>query len=386
MKNVARYFPMVLCWAAVAGADVQLWNNRPTPEGQVLTCSPDGITFEDPFGVQRTVRWDLVKNVTGEDRACAEPFLQTARTAWRARTRLERGDAVSAEPLFEQLYPTYEGRQGEMAALVAEGLLRCRLRRSAHTSAVRPWLALLAAQELGPYRSVISGALRPACDEQTGLVPSLAPIWQDTPAVEAFAHAPPIIAWTQQGGELPRHAAILSQLYTHAARFECGLESGPAPIELTSADLRDSGIALVHAIVMARTGDAGQRAQARIQLGEIMAATRVDRPWVEAWCRFAIGRSLLREDDREQRRLGVVEMLHLPARFADSMPYLSGQALAEAIIALDAMGDSAGATSLLMELRERYASHAVMSWEPIRSKLTGLANGAGLVPASTETR
>ncbi|MCL4220566.1 MAG: hypothetical protein KJZ65_04265 [Phycisphaerales bacterium] len=357
--------------SGMARAEVVLWGGRALPEGQLLMCTPNGMVFEDAFGVQRTVRWDLVKSVSGAEAEAAAGFMDTARTAWRARTRLERGDAVSAEPLFEELYPQYEGREGEMAALVSEGLLRCRLRRSAQTSAVRPWLAYLVARPNGPYRSMVTGALRAACDEQTGLVPSLAPVWESTPAVEAFARSGELVGWSAEGGKLPRRAEVLSGLYLHSARFECGLESGPPTIELTSADLRDPGIALVHAMVLSRTGGADDRTGARARLSEIVKSVPADRSWIEAWCRLAIGRSLLMETDLEQRRLGVVELLHLPARFADSLPYLAGQALAEAVVALDEMGEAGGASSLLSELSERYGSHAVLSWQPMRERLEG---------------
>lgn len=363
---------LVVCSAlGPAWSDVVLWGGRPLPDGRLLTCTLDGMVFEDQFGVQRSVRWDLVKSVSGDEAEAAAEFMDTARAAWRARTRLERGDAVSAEPLFEELYPLYEGRESEMAALVCEGLLRCRLRRSAQTSAVRPWLAYLVARPNGPYRSVVTGALRAACDEQTGLVPSLAPVWESTPAVEAFARSGELIGWSAEGGALPRRAEVLSTLYLHAARFECGLERTSPPIELSGADLRDPGIALVHAMVMSRTGGSDERTSARARLSEIMQSSGVERPWIEAWCRLAIGRSLLMEADLEQRRLGVVELLHLPARFADSLPYLAGQALAEAVVALDEMGDAGGAASLLAELSERYGSHAVLSWQPMRERLEG---------------
>ncbi|KAA0216913.1 MAG: hypothetical protein DYG94_02650 [Leptolyngbya sp. PLA3] len=371
MKNRACAVLAVCAALGSARGDVVLWSGRALPAGELLTCTPEGMIFEDQFGVQRTVRWDLVKSLSGPEAQAAAGYVETARTAWRARTRLERGDAVSAEPLFEQLYPQYEGREGEMAALVCEGLLRCRLRRSAHTSAVRPWLAYLVARPNGPYRSVVTGALRAACDEQTGLVPSLAPVWESTPAVEAFARSGELVGWSAEGGQLPRKAEVFSALFLHAARFECGLESGPPSIDLSNADLRDPGVALVHAMVVSRTGDAEQRTGARARLSQIMQSGTSDRPWIEAWCRLAIGRSLLRESDAEQRRLGVVELLHLPARFADSLPYLAGQALAEAVVALDEMGDAGGASSLLAELSERYGSHAVLSWQPMRERLEG---------------
>lgn len=356
-----------------------LWGDRVAPPGEVFAVAPEGVVLEDPFGVHRTVRWDHIRAVRGEHAAEAEPFMSIARLAWRARTRLERGDAVTAEPAFEEIYPMYEGLGGEMASVVAEGLLRCRLRRSAQTAAVRPWLSYLVSEGAPPYRSRMAGALRPACDEATGLVPSLAPVWLKTPAVDAFARSEPIVVWDEAGAAGPRRAEILATLYRHAARFECGLEDGPPPLALSTGDLADAGVRLVHAIVAARCGDEAERQAARQILEEERARAAgggSSSAWIEAWCRLGIGRSLLREIDPEQRRLGVVELLHLPARFGVSQPYLAGLALAEAIVVLDDLGDSGGAASLLVEMRNDYTTHAATAWDPIRSRLEVLT-GAG---------
>ncbi len=282
--------------------EVQLWSGREVPDGEILDLDYGGIVFEDPFGVQRTVRWDFVRSLTGAHAEEAEPFLRLGRLAWRARTRLERGDAVTAEPIFEELYPVYEGLSSDMASMVAEGLMRCRLRRSAQTAAIRPWLAYLVSAQAGPYQSRMVGALRPACDQETGLVPSLAPVWMKTPAVEVFARSEPIVVWDQSQDIGPKRAEILERLYRHAARFECGLTIGTPDLSLTKTDLADDGVRLVHAIVLARVGDAEQRQAARSTLESEMAGTRresADHAWIEAWCRLGIGRSLLRESDRE---------------------------------------------------------------------------------------
>ncbi len=357
-----------------------LWGGKETPPGEIIEFTPEGVTVEDPFGVRRIVRWDFVREVHGPLATEAEPFMRVARLAWRARTRLERGDAVTAEPIFEELYPIYEGLSGDMASMVAEGLLRCRLRRSAQTAAVRPWLAYLVSEGAGPYRSRMAGTLRPAVDPLSGLVPSLAPVWLDTPAVEAFARSEPIVVWDQQGATTPRRAELLEALYRHAARFECELETGAPILTLSTSDLADDGIRLVNAMVVARTGDADERSQARRTLEtERDRARRAgsDRAWVEAWCRLGLGTSLLREPDNEQKRLGVVELLHLPARFSDSQPYLAGVALAEAAVALDMLGDTHGSGSLLVELRDSYGAHPATAWEPVRSLLDRLNTSAG---------
>jgi hypothetical protein len=116
--------------------------------------------------------------------------------------------------------------------------------------------------------------------------------------------------------------------------------------------------------VAARTGDAQSRRAARERLEEFMSSGV--ETWVEAWCRAAIGRSLVLEDDREQRLLGVVSLLHVPARLDRSHPYLAGLCLAEAALALADLGDAEGAERLRRELGQRYPDHPVLTWAPIR--------------------
>src|SRR6185436_14279511 len=92
--------------------------------------------------------------VQGESAKKAAEFEALSTKAWRARTRAERGDWAAAEPLFEELFPLIEGKDGPTAAMVAEGLVRCRLRRGAQGAALWPWLEWLGVMErsggLGP--------------------------------------------------------------------------------------------------------------------------------------------------------------------------------------------------------------------------------------------
>ena len=92
------------------------------------------------------VGWDRVREVTGPLAGEAAKFAATADKAWRARVRLERGDWVAAEPLFEELFTTYRDRTGPTALMAAGGLLRCRLARGGQTAAVEPWVAWVRAQ------------------------------------------------------------------------------------------------------------------------------------------------------------------------------------------------------------------------------------------------
>lgn len=56
----------------------------------------------------------------------------------------------------------------------------------------------------------------------------------------------------------------------------------------------------------------------------------LDTLWMRAWLHLGIGRSLLREVDPAQKREGIVEILTVPALFAEEVPGLAAGALVEA--------------------------------------------------------
>ena len=107
-------------------------------------------------------------------------------------------------------------------------------------------------------------------------------------------------------------------------------------------------------------GDTQERADARAALSARL--TNECPAWLEAWCRVAIGRSLLREPERDRVVLGIAEMLHVPARLGGVCPYLTGVASAEAAGALAGLDDVAGAVRLRDELAISQPAHpALMS-------------------------
>jgi hypothetical protein len=379
---------------AILAAQIELRSAQPAPTGRVLRIDPSGVLIAAPTvqqpatpvatpGAAATplpasarpslaIGWDRILRIDGEFAEEAALYRALADTAWRARTRLERGDTLMAEPLFEQLFDELRGASaiaGPTGAVVAEGLLRCRLRRGAHMAAIEPWLALLQSRTgipaLGANWALEAG-LPPIVDEATGLAPALPPMWLPWPAVDGFARSEPR-THTPAEGIITDRAEAMAAIYLHAARAELGMDT-TIPIVRSP----DSGVQFALAIVQARSGDADQRLRARQRLEERMrpsAANAPDTPiWVEAWCRAAIGRSLLREPSSELKQQGVLELLHLPARFATSHPYLSGLALAEASAALRAMGDAASADILSRELLQNYSTHPVHDWEHLRQR------------------
>lgn len=366
---------MILLLTAIATLGlpepVILRGSDPPLAGQVLDISDQGVLVELPPAGDRTtpqrvlVGWDRVARLPAAHQAQAAPFAPIADAAWRARSRLERGDAVAAEPLFEQLFHDYAWRQGPTSALVAEGLLRCRLRRGAQVMAVEPWLSLLAAQTT-PVASAprVLGAdwasrsdLDPILDAETGLVPGLPPIWLDWPGLASLTD-PAVVPLPATGiADAARStAAQLAQWYHAAAAFEVGR---PVPLPELS-DTAPPSVRFVADIVTARAADLPRRAAARDRLIQRLALNLP--PWQEAWCRAAIGRSFLREADPDLRVRGILELLHLPARFDQVHPYLAGLALAESVVALERAGDHHAAATLHAELVIRYQGHPALAW------------------------
>jgi hypothetical protein len=76
---------------------------------------------------------------------------------------------------------------------------------------------------------------------------------------------------------------------------------------------------------------------------------------------------LLREEALETRRLGVAELMHLPAHLADAVPYLTGVALAEGAVELLKEGDRDGADRLRTELMDGYLGHPALDYAPVRN-------------------
>ncbi|MEM7756447.1 MAG: hypothetical protein AAF297_12545 [Planctomycetota bacterium] len=367
---------------------------------EVVGVSLAGVSIGDgqdragePPTISEVVSWDRVRVLSPELAAGRhDEFIGLARSIWRARTRLQRGDAVSAEPLFEAAFARLGGERGATSAVVAEGLLRCRLRRGVLASALPVWLTLLASDErsvqaadfeAGAYASRIDG-LPPVLDVRTGIVPALPPIWVDSPAVAAFATAG--VAESLVGVEPGSRAAVLASLYVASARLAVGLafdDEAFASAELLAAT--DAGVRLCWSVAAAEHPDETVRGRALRALGDQLAdierrraragrdgsrsddsdasdfdSREADR-WTEAWLRTAIGLVLVKSPDPQTQRAGVLSLVHVPARFSDDASYLSGICLARAAEVARSLGNTDAAAVLDAEIGTRFYDHPLLS-------------------------
>lgn len=367
----------------LVGNDLTLRGGRPTPPEPIHAVGMDGVTVGSEGGV--VVGWDIIAELPAGWIEPSREWAALADDLWRSRARLERGDFALAERTLEPWLPRVRGRTGPTAMLVGDALLRCRLRRGARTSAVDAWLVWLAAGQNGPTLYLDSGRPAPSRvedpalvpDAALGLVPDLPPMWLDIPPVRALAEAP------VPEGDTP--AALMGLAFRISAASECGLQADLTPLLTLIArpapspgDPQAMASRLVASIVVARAGDSRQRESARMVLAGLNAMD--ERPWVEAWRRAAMGRSLLREGERERRLEGVLEMLHVPARLGEASPYLTGLVLAEAAVALRDLGEHAAAERLYQEFASLGGGHAAWAWGPIRE--WGRSSRASHLPPS----
>jgi hypothetical protein len=363
--------------------------------GPVLALSLAGVEVRDlsaPEGVERSrvISWDRVRAIRGGLADDAAPFADIATDAWRARTRMERRDYAGAEPLLEQLFVRFRGQQGPTAAMVASGLLRCRLHRQAQSAAVEAWLALMASEQTevrfeGSRRDE-DIAIASVLDEQWGLAPQLPPLWVRGPALRV------VLGAIAGEGEATNRAGRLALLYRLSAAVDAGevTDSEAIAKSLGARPTGDQGLELVWDVVASRVGAGEQRDAAVAGLRARLAPRDPDAEplagWVEAWTRVALGRAMLVRfgepaDDAEKlaqadaRNLGIVQLLHVPARLEGVSPYLAGLALAEVGAALEQDGQTEAASRVRRMFFERFAGHPAQSM--LMSARASLDTGGG---------
>lgn len=310
-----------------------------------------GVTLNDPVvdvtieGVllggeaPRMIGWDRARRVLGEHAPDAAAYEQVAQDAWRARLRLARGDFALAEPLFADLFETYRNLDGPTALVVAEGLMRCRLSRGDATGAIEPWLVALRLRRAG-QRLVGEPPIPPLIDEATGLVPTLAPLFD--------------VARTETPAWL---ASTDGEIQTLARWYASALTGVPVP---DLSDAAPEAVLLVANVVLAQSERPSERSAAQAWLSAQLGAVGNTGQWREAWMRCALGLSLLADATPVTTEEALVHLAHLPARFRTEQPALTAVALAAMIEYFDANDGAEQARTLADDLRAVDPDHPAL--------------------------
>ncbi|MHC5027593.1 MAG: hypothetical protein ACYTGR_12635 [Planctomycetota bacterium] len=341
-------------FCCAAGADVIHRRGAQTPlEGELVRLDLGGAILRTQTGAEHVVPLDHVRSIECDGhRTDLDDMLQLADELWRARTRVERRDTVLAEPQLERLYAACRGESHETALVVAEGLLRCRLAHGRQVLAILPALDVMRLRRSGIETDAFV-TLADVIDPAYELCQGLPPAWIDTRGLSRLAND---LQNYEDGGDAV--VAAIADLYRRLAM----LQLGRVVERLDSASLPDhEGVELLADIVRTSDPDAGTRASARQRLqrrGSRGAA------WVDAWCRFAIGRSYLRESGTGRRERGLIQLAHVPARHGAGQPFLSGLALEEMARGVESIGDSASALAIREELVRRYPAHPILAAPP----------------------
>ena len=361
--------------AAPAWGQVDRRGAADAVEGRVEAVAADGVTvvFERVATPVEWWSWDQVRRVRGPMAEKAAEFAKLADAAFRVRARLERGDEAWASKLAEPYYADIGKIGGPTGALLAEAMIRIRLARGASVAAVWPWLDWTRLQH---GRGVKGGPAwvgatidRPAViDVDRSLAPRIAPMFSRLTTPTALAAFDSSGDW---GRFMKADARTreLAALYRAAAAFEAA-EPDAADVVPPTVGGEDDSVTLVSDLVIARIAAGPERSAARERLvkrlsggvfldpldlsGEAPTGSggQASPAWLEAWLRAGIGRSLLRESDEASKRSGVIQMLHVPARFAPVTPELARLCLAEAIAVLRSLGDQAAAAVLEQDLAQ----------------------------------
>ena len=279
----------------------------------------------------RTIGWDRVRAVTGPGSIDAEAYAPVADAAWRARTRLGRGDVRGALPLLDELEDRCAGMDGPTPLAVFSAALDARLRVGDQPGALRAFFEL---HRLIPDADDWQAH---GLDDATGLPPGLPPVMTDA---HADAAAPALEIAEGDAAEIARLKRY----------FAAALAGDPA--RLPTGEPRSNAELLLERVCRASAGDAA--AQQRLERWAAEAAERegTARTWRDAWAAAARARSAEGAGDSASadRRLAAIAYLRLPAAHARQAPYLAGLGLSRAATLLDSIGETAGAATLRAEL------------------------------------
>ena len=302
-----------------------------------LSFELEGVSCTRDSGATILVPWDRVRSIEGiKDPSLREAWAiqkPISEELWRARTRVQRGDARLAEPLFERHFDRMmsSSEDSELRLIVAEGLLRVRLARGAIEGALPAALETIRLRRAGVTTDRYEG-LPDIIDERFWLVPALPPITTNQVQTELLAER--LEPWL---GAIDPFVRALASGY--ASR------SG-AP---KSADAASGvGLGVLGCALESLDPEAEIRDQARDRLVGL-ASTEGAPAWLDAWSRWFRGRSLLIEPEPDID-LALIELLHLPARHLEGSPALASRAVALAADVLEEQGRLPEAALLRREL------------------------------------
>ncbi|OUU92478.1 MAG: hypothetical protein CBC35_07135 [Planctomycetes bacterium TMED75] len=318
--------------------------DEPAPSGE---DSPSGSSpeAEMPAPVRgRLLAWDQVRSIEGiEDPVLAAEWARwqpVATDLWRARSRLQRGDRTLSAPLFERHFGLFASdlNGSEMGLIVAEGLLRSRLRSGAIEALLPAALETVRLRRAG-FSTDRYQEMPPVLDEQLWLVPRLAPI-PTQGNLDSKSMRSLLDRWL--GSPDP----VVAEIARAYARMHDPPDFLAEGIPAKSTNL--SGAALLSAAIATGASDPQQRSVARDRFQSLLRTRSAGTP-LDSWRGWFMGVSGILDQD-SSLDVALLELLSIPALHLHDDPALSVRAIEVCADALEKNGRIDEAAVLRQEI------------------------------------
>lgn len=293
---------------ALTPIQVKLWSQTKGVQGELDTVTAQGIALlVDGSAVPRVIPWYDLKQVEPSN-TNTERFAPFADRAWRAHTRIDRGDFDGALPLYESMRDAYLWEIGPQSMDIGIGLKRCLISQQQRTQAIEPALSWFVSAKLHTLESSVA---EPSVDPQTMLHIDLPPIMIESSKSQVLAELPESLNRTDRERLL---FAYFRLVHEGVNRQELIVER----IDQLKRSLRarDPGIVLMEQMAFAQAHPETSRRIAAQDALRRRTQTQHDT-WIEVWSRLALGSALLRESDPIKQDEGVIELLHVVVRLSD---------------------------------------------------------------------
>ncbi len=289
-----------------------------TYQGVISSGSYDGLRFTiDGSGEGATlIPWSEVASFSStRARPSLEQFRKDGERLWRARLRLERGDLLLAEPVFEQICHESALRDSHDARVAYEGYLRCLIARGKISEAIQPWLATARLEELGiksPYPN-----LPQIVDTDTLLCPYLPPIWISNSSI------PPLLN-TFDDVQTPRLQQVINQLLN---------------VNVTDETNHAQNI-------LQMINDIGHQNE-----------PQNSKPWLDLWRLWFEAIAILESNNSNQRKNALLNLAIVASKGKQSQPWLSCAAMYRLSDELNDDGKFESANQIIDDAKRSFPSH-----------------------------
>ena len=320
-------------------------------EGEVVSPGDDSSSDSIPevpesesMSRGRLIPWDQVRSIDGMQDpslvAIWPEWESLSEDLWRARTRLQRGDRQLAAPLFAKYFDRVaaDPQGSELGLIVAEGLLRSRLRSGAVESLLPAALEVVRLRRAG-YHTDRYAMLPQILDEEFWLVPQLAPV-PTRPDLDPKSMRDLLRTWIDSPDPV---VVQLAQAYS-------ALHDSPQERLLTTDPVRAScpGASLLRAALRSGASDPAARESARETIEALLPDDGKEHSLLP-WRSWFLGTSLLIEGEADLDS-ALIELLALPSLYLHEDPALALRAIELSAAVLDASDRSSEANALRREI------------------------------------